>query len=122
MIKLWHDDVRPAPEGWVWATNNTEAQMILQDRNVEECSLDHDLGAEGGDIFAAGPSLNGSGYDLVRWMIENNLVPAKVTIHSWNGVGARRMAQTLNSAGHNVTLAPYDMNQYTEWYDSAKDR
>lgn len=116
-IKLWHDDVRPAPNGWVWATNNAEAQTILSDRNVQECSLDHDLGAEGQGILAAGRSPNGSGYDLVLWMIESDLVPAKVTIHSWNGVGARRMAQALNAAGHNVMLAPYEVKEYAQWYN-----
>lgn len=121
-IRLWHDDVRPAPDGWRWVKTNAEAQKILKAFEVIECSLDHDLGAEGGDIFTMGHSPDGTGYDLVRWMIENGKVPAKVTIHSWNGVGARRMAQTLNAAGHNVTLAPYEVKQYAEWYDPAKDR
>lgn len=121
MVKLWHDDVRPAPEGWVWATDNKTAQMILEDRAVSECSLDHDLGAEGSSIFTKGSSPDGTGYDLVKWMIENDCVPQKITIHSWNGVGARRMAQTLNAAGHSVTLAPFSLETYKEWYDPAKD-
>ncbi len=54
-IKLWHDDVRPAPEGWTWARTNEKAMEILKAGNVIAASLeyviaaslDHDLGYEG---------------------------------------------------------------------------
>lgn len=46
-MKLWHDDVRPNPEGWVWARTNNEAKRILETESVDEISLDHDLGYAG---------------------------------------------------------------------------
>jgi hypothetical protein len=113
--KLWHDDVRPAPEGWRWAQTNQEAQHILESFDVVECSLDHDLGAPLGNIFVAGHSPEGTGYDLVRWMIENNQVPAKVTIHSWSYDGARRMARALEDAGHAPVVAPYEVPREMNW-------
>lgn len=115
MVKLWHDDVRPAPEGWVWATNNKSAQMILEVRAVSECSLDHDLGAEGSSIFTKGSSPDGTGYDLVKWMIENDCVPQKITIHSWNVVGAERMAKALQDAGHSPIVKPFAVSRETNW-------
>jgi hypothetical protein len=131
-MKLWHDDVRRPPSvEWSWAQTNEEAKLFLFYANaieeaggdgITECSLDHDLGAKPEDGPYAKGTAEENGMRLVEWMIEHDLVPAKVTIHSWNGVAARRMAQALNAAGHNVTLAPYDIKHYQEWYDPAKDR
>lgn len=43
-IKLWVDDERPAPEGWVWSktVGNTIDTLILAE--VSEMSLDYVLG------------------------------------------------------------------------------
>lgn len=129
MIKIWHDDVRPAPEGWLWCKTNLEVMsaLVWYDREVEEISLDHDLGAivpEGMDpdeaLLLKG-SAEETGYKLVVWMIEHNFVPPSVTIHSWNGVGARRMVEALCGEDHEVTWVPFDKKRYDEWYDAAKD-
>lgn len=88
---------------------------------ITECSLDHDLGALPSDGIYAKGTAEETGLKLVEWMIENHLVPPKVTIHSWNGVGARRMAQVLNAAGYPVTLAPFSLDDYEAWYDPEKD-
>lgn len=116
-MKLWHDDVRPAPEGWVWARTNTEAKSLLLTGRVTEVSLDHDLGfhdvviPDDPDELAEVLILKGqsdqTGYDLVCWMIDNFLVPAKVTIHSWNPLGAQNMAARLNRYGYNCTISPF---------------
>lgn len=118
-IKLWHDDVRPSPENWHWVKTNLEAQLVLNDENfnVIECSLDHDLGSISGTInddildvlVRRGSSPDGSGYDLVKWMIENDKVPSKITIHSWNIPGAERMAGALMSAGYYCVVRPFKM-------------
>ena len=42
MTRLWLDDVREAPAGWVWAKTNEEAQRVLLEQQVTHCSLDHD--------------------------------------------------------------------------------
>lgn len=36
-MKLWIDDVRPAPEGYTWAKSVNDAKKIIQD-NEEECN------------------------------------------------------------------------------------
>lgn len=120
MIKLWHDDVRPAPEGWLWARTNEDARKILREQEVVEISLDHDLGLH--DVDVPDPALDPDGFidavagrgqssetglDLVVWMVENNKVPKRVTIHSWNPDGARYMAARLNRAGHTVIVSPF---------------
>lgn len=117
MSKLWHDDIRPAPKGWLWARTNAQAKHILSTESITEISMDHDLGLH--DIseeeialdpellFKRGTDLS-TGYDLVSWMIENDRVPGKITVHSWNRDGARRMAGAFNEAGYDCIVKPYD--------------
>ena len=42
-MKLWIDDIRKAPEGWHTARTVTEAIALLDENNVSEVSLDHDI-------------------------------------------------------------------------------
>jgi hypothetical protein len=116
-VKLWHDDVRPAPEGWVWARTNSSAKSLLETRLVTECSLDHDLGFHDvlrpddpkslAKVVRPHGRTEETGLDLVNWMVATGCVPAKVTIHSWNRDGATAMAASLIASGHPCVLAPY---------------
>lgn len=119
-MKLWHDDIRPAPVGWAWARTNAQAQFILRGGNVEECSLDHDLGfhdveiPDDPDELIEVMQLKGdeeTGEELVRWMIDNDLVPPKVRIHSWNPAGASTMAKLLNDHEYDVEVTPFYLSR-----------
>lgn len=119
-MKLWLDDVRdPAPRGfigWVWVKTAAEAIDLFLTGEVEQASLDHDLGPEhmlagyrelqklvetGGPVRREdleafyGP---GTGYDVVLWLEAHpSYYPAGgVTVHSMNPVGARRMRVALD--------------------------
>jgi hypothetical protein len=105
-VKIWHDDIRPAPDdSWTWARTNQEAvHMLLQAQvqgiEVTEMSLDHDLGCDQiepgpNTHLLAGKSPEGDGVDLVVALLALRLVPPKVTIHSWNPDGSARMAGML---------------------------
>lgn len=99
-LRIFHDDVREAPPGWTLARNNAEALELLRHNDVAYISLDHDLGADvSAGPFAKGDSPDGTGYDLVRLMLDEGLVPPVVIVHSWNPDGARRMVNEL-MAGH----------------------
>ena len=94
--------------------------------SVTECSLDHDLGLQDQDpdeymrllredpdeaherIFLPNYKPEENGLNLVRWMCEQNVIPGKVTVHSWNPDGARQMAALLNDHGHDCILDPYN--------------
>lgn len=110
-VKLWHDDVRPAPMGWVWVQNNTDAKAVLSSCDVTEISMDHDLGAtphgEAG-IMARGWDED-NGYRLALWMVETGNVPPKITIHSWNPAGAKRMASVFTQAARMVDEVSDDL-------------
>jgi hypothetical protein len=60
-VRLWHDDVRPAPPGWTWARTNDEAKRLLATGEVTEASLDHDLGYEGPPPGEPCPECDGIG-------------------------------------------------------------
>lgn len=85
-MKLYLDDRREAPEGWVRAQSVNEAiKMIIAADVWEDVSLDNDLGMWEWD--------GGEGYKLVDWMIEHDKWPLnKPKVHSWNVV---RRAQML---------------------------
>lgn len=123
-VRLWHDDVRPPPDGWVWARTNAQARAILAEHEVIECSLDHDLGLDhiempetyaelqhsdpeqAHQIFLAGRSED-NGLLLVYWMVKHDLVPPVVTIHSWNPAGAQSMRAAFATVGVLATVAPF---------------
>ena len=93
-MKLWLDDTRPAPDGWLWVKTAPEAitQLKLKANIFDEVSLDHDLG----------PMEAGTGYDVAVFIekgaFDKTLAPFKWTIHSGNPVGAYRMETALYGA------------------------
>ncbi len=115
-VRLWHDDIRPAPAGWVWVRTNDAARKALSDLDVAEISMDHDLGldhfteeqidADPDLILARGEAVE-TGLDLVRWMCETSHVPPTIKIHSWNPDGALAMSRVFRDHGHVCFLAPF---------------
>lgn len=91
-MKLWLDDIRPAPFGWTWAKSVNQAiGLIKNSDDFEEASLDHDLGD-----FA---EFGGNGVQLTDWLAENNVWPDRITVHSSNIVGVRTMLATIDTYG-----------------------
>lgn len=86
MKKIFLDDLREAPKGWIDVRNYDEMVGILKTLKGEEfeVSLDHDLGE------------TKTGYDVCKWMVENECYPTVVTIHTANPVGAKNMFQLLD--------------------------
>ncbi len=99
-MKLFVDDVRAAPKGWVLARNVEEAIRILatSPEMITDISLDYDAGSqdrgEGGTFepvaYFIGEKANGSAF------FADDL---EVKIHSANPVGAKKLAQILESYG-----------------------
>ncbi len=117
-MRLWHDDIREAPEGWVVARTNAEAMHYLRTGEVTEISLDHDLGLQNDtvlpedvdeliDLMQERAKNQENGLDLVKWMVLHNHVPETIRIHSWNPPAAKEMAAYLNDHGYDCVVAPY---------------
>lgn len=100
-MKVFLDDERPVPNGWVGVRWPDEAIVLLQAGVVTDISLDHDLGDDA----------KGTGYDVILWIEEavacRGFVPPRITVHSANAsarvrmelgiLSIARMAQHLNT-------------------------
>lgn len=84
-MKVFLDDERPVPAGWVGARWPEEVIALLESGNVTEISLDHDLGDDS----------RGTGYDVIRWLEESvatrNFAPPRIHVHSANPAARQRM-------------------------------
>jgi hypothetical protein len=83
-MKVFLDDVRSAPDGWVLVRTVKDAINALKTGRVLEISLDHDLG-----------TAYSSGYDVLNW-IEHEVAkgwahPPLIHIHTMNPVARTRM-------------------------------
>ena len=95
MKVLYVDDIR-FPEKWhknedeiTVARTYDEAIQYLGDE-YDVISLDHDLGEEK------------TGYDIAKYIVENQLKIGKVAIHSANPVGRDNIKQLLTHYGYEV--------------------
>ena len=90
-MKIWLDDIRKEPEGWVRCFWPEEVISYLEKGNVEEISLDHDLGDDA----------HGTGYDVITWIEEkvhtSDFVPPMIRVHSQNSVGVDKMKRGIIS-------------------------
>ena len=91
-MKIFLDDTRAAPEGWILVRTAREAIAALEAGAVTELSLDHDLG---------GDDTVGTGHDVLVWIEEavalRGFEPPSLSVHSANIVGRQRMQQAIES-------------------------
>ena len=101
-MKLWIDDVRPAPNGYFHAKSVNKAKRIIEiysswidyDNNITDCieliDIDHDAGdytADGGDYIK-----------LLDWLEETGR-NYPIHIHSMNPVGVENMRRIIQRNG-----------------------
>lgn len=121
-MKVWLDDVRPAPDGWVLVTSYEEFARLLvnvPDGSIEEMSLDHDLAVCGTCanmsstfavvVFRCVPAscecmCHRTGLDCVKFMAMTGRWPATPPrVHSVYPTGKRSMelliAETFGTRG-----------------------
>jgi hypothetical protein len=95
-VKVWLDDTRDAPPGWVRTFTPEEVIGLLRLGRVTELSLDHDLGLEGGESER-------TGYTVLLWLEMEvgtghwtRPLPG-VAVHTDNPVGRDRMLRVLRT-------------------------
>ena len=100
-MKLWVDDVRPAPEGYLWCRTADFAKSIIQVAEwgvstnqlpigIELIDIDHDAGdyaKYGGDYIR-----------LLDWLEETGR-SYPIRIHSANPVGVQNMRAIIHKNG-----------------------
>jgi hypothetical protein len=84
-MKLFLDDERETPAGWIRVLWPDEAIAWLKTGDVTEISLDHDLGDDN----------RGTGYDVILWIekevITNHFISPQIHVHSANVSARSRM-------------------------------
>lgn len=91
-MKVYLDDKRLAPKGWVRCFWPDQVINLLKTGGVTELSLDHDLGDDS----------IGKGIDVIDWLKEAvhsgfEGYPKNITIHSDNGPGRQYMELGIQS-------------------------
>lgn len=106
-MKLWIDDVRPAPDGYLWVRTTDDAiSKIIEysdkldfdmhrTNEVELIDIDHDAGTYaiwGGDYI-----------NVLDWLEENGrdygVYGTPIHIHSMNPVGVQNMRRIIQRNG-----------------------
>ena len=81
--------------------------MIFLDHDLEEQHYNVWTGAELDDE-AFFSRLERTGYDVTKWMVENNNhKQAQVIVHSLNPAGSKRMVDLLTSNGYNAKYVSF---------------
>jgi hypothetical protein len=112
-VFIWLDDERVISPQWIGAADedvdliqfsnpheliswlNTE----IEDYNKVYISFDHDLGY---DL---------TGYDVAKYIVENNIKIDGFTVHSMNPVGAKNIIDLLSHYGYHKIMYRQEINQ-----------
>ena len=78
-MKVYLDDERETPKGWVRCYWPDEVIDLLHSGEVAEISLDHDLGDDA----------RGTGYDVLLWMAPAEIISALCKFISTSKDGCR---------------------------------
>lgn len=95
-MKVFLDDVREAPPGWIRVHWPDEAIRLLETGEVDELLLDHDLGDDE----------RGTGYDVLLWIEEAVVLrgfrPPVISVHSSNPAARQRMQAAIAAIERHV--------------------
>lgn len=90
-MKVFLDDERTTPSGWVRCYWPNEVIKLIEEGAVTELSLDHDLGDD----------MRGTGYDVLLWIEEKvvleGLSPPRMMVHSANTSARIRMERAIQN-------------------------
>ena len=91
-MKIWLDDLRKAPTGYITARSVNEAKTIIEkaeaeSEEIELIDCDHDLGDFADD--------GGDGIILLDWLLERGTL-YKIVLHTANPVGRDNMQRMIN--------------------------
>lgn len=102
-MKIWVDDVRPAPEGYVWCQTTNEAKFVITKimtlhfiqhhenlPTIELLDLDHDAG----DMARWG----GDYIKILDWL-EKQGWSIPIRLHTMNPVGRENMRAIIQKNG-----------------------
>lgn len=91
---IWIDDIRPAPIGMRWCKNYDSAIATLDyfvtcEGGIDGVHFDHDLGQD-----------SKSGYEVAKYIVENQIPIGYFSVHSMNPVGRSSIIKLLTYYGY----------------------
>ena len=97
MMKLWIDDIRPAPDGFIWckSINQAKAAITAYEHQYSYDNILIDLDNDADDYF-----------EILEWLEEKNIVDTGYffKIHSQNPIGVMRMKDIIQHNGWKMVL------------------
>lgn len=97
LYQIWLDDIRPAPEGYLWFKSVNDAKSFIESKKDNQCifilDLDHDLGDysyDGGDAIKLIEWLLWEGYNEMNW------IRFIFNLHTMNPVGRDNMQALID--------------------------
>lgn len=97
MMKLWIDDIRPAPDGFIWckSVNQAKAAITAYEHQYSCDNILIDLDHDAGDYF-----------EILEWLEEKNIVDTGYffKIHSKNPIGIMKIEDIIRHNGWRLVL------------------
>lgn len=97
MMKLWIDDIRPAPDGFIWckSVNQAKAAITAYEHQYSCDNILIDLDNDAADYLK-----------ILDWLEEKNIVDTGYffKIHSKNPVGIMKMEDIIRHNGWRLVL------------------
>ena len=97
MMKLWIDDIRPAPDGFIWckSVNQAKAAITAYEHQYSCDNILIDLDNDAADYFK-----------ILDWLEEKNIVDTGYffKIHSKNPIGIMKMKDIIRHNGWRLVL------------------
>jgi len=89
MVRIYMDDCRDCPEGFLLARTTQECLDLMEKHqgNISVLSLDHDMSDNDND-----------GYWVVKQIVDRGLYAEKIYFHTANPVGRANMYHYFNNA------------------------
>lgn len=104
-MKVFLDDERATPAGWTRAYWPDEVIALLETGQVEELSLDHDLGDDA----------RGTGYEVIPWIAEavalHGFAPPRIRIHSANPTAVVQMPAGVRAIEQHIKQRDSDQTR-----------
>ena len=111
-IKIYLDDLRPTPDGWVRAYWPEDVYRLLETNEVDIVSLDHDLGDDE----------RGTGYDVVTYIeekvVNDGYEPPTIRVHSANTSARIKMLNGIDQI-NKLANKKYNLSSFNDnWTDA----
>lgn len=109
-MKVYLDDERPTPDGWVRCYWPDQVIQLLETGRVKVLSLDHDLGDDS----------RGTGYDVLTWIEaklfnEQNFDPPEfIFVHSANSSAREKMLSAIGAIRRLNNIRQRDIEKLIE--------